>query len=81
MTATGADAALATGGLDALDAYVSRYLPQRVLAVVVPLVVVVALLVRDPVSAATSVEAILKRALLNLTMFFALRKFLSSSSI
>ncbi len=50
--ATGAETALATGGLDALDAYVSRYLPQRVLAVVVPLVVLVALLVRDPVSAA-----------------------------
>jgi thiol reductant ABC exporter CydD subunit len=48
----GADVALATGGLDALDAYVGRYLPQRVLAVVVPLVVVAALLARDWVSAA-----------------------------
>ena len=45
-------ATLATGGLDALDAYVSRYLPQRVLAVVVPLVVLGALLARDWVSAA-----------------------------
>jgi ATP-binding cassette, subfamily C, bacterial CydCD len=50
--ATGADATLATGGLDALDAYVSRYLPQRVLAVAVPLLVLAALLARDWVSAA-----------------------------
>ena len=35
--------ALATRGLDALDAYFGRYLPQLVLAVIVPVVVVVAL--------------------------------------
>ncbi len=49
---TGEWAALATGGLDALDPYVSRYLPQRRLAVVVPVVVLAALAARDWMSAA-----------------------------
>jgi ATP-binding cassette subfamily C protein CydCD len=44
-------AALATGGVDALDAYFARYLPQVVLAVVVPLAVVARLLAADPLSA------------------------------
>ena len=45
-------ATLATTGVDALDAYFARYLPQVVLAVVVPLAVVVRLLLADPLSAA-----------------------------
>jgi thiol reductant ABC exporter CydD subunit len=44
--------ALATAGVDALDAYFARYLPQVVLAVVVPLAVVTRLLLADPLSAA-----------------------------
>jgi thiol reductant ABC exporter CydD subunit len=40
----GALASLATTGVDALDAYYARYLPQVVLAVVVPVVVVAVLL-------------------------------------
>ena len=44
--------ALATAGVDALDAYFARYLPQVVLAVVVPLAVVARLLLADPLSAA-----------------------------
>ncbi len=43
---------LATAGVDALDAYFARYLPQVVLAVVVPLAVVARLLLADPLSAA-----------------------------
>lgn len=38
-------------GLDALDQYFSRYLPQLVLAVLVPLALGVTILVEDPVSA------------------------------
>jgi len=45
-------ATLATAGVDALDAYFAKYLPQAVLAVVVPLAVVVRLLLADPLSAA-----------------------------
>jgi thiol reductant ABC exporter CydD subunit len=41
---------LAGRGIDALDAYYSLYLPQRVLAVIVPLAVVVALLAADWIS-------------------------------
>jgi thiol reductant ABC exporter CydD subunit len=48
----GAGAALATEGVDAIDAYFARFLPQAVLAVVVPAVVVAVLLARDWVSAA-----------------------------
>ena len=44
-------ATLATTGVDALDAYFARYLPQVVLAVVVPLAVVARLLAADPLSA------------------------------
>ncbi len=40
-------ATLATRGVDALDAYFSRYLPQLVLAVIVPVTVVVVLLGQD----------------------------------
>jgi thiol reductant ABC exporter CydD subunit len=43
---------LATAGVDALDGYFAKYLPQAVLAVVVPLAVVVRLLLADPLSAA-----------------------------
>ena len=43
---------LTTAGVDALDAYFARYLPQVVLAVVVPLAVVARLLAADPLSAA-----------------------------
>lgn len=44
---------LATRGLDALDSYFARYLPQLVLAAIVPLAVVIALLTVDWVAAAT----------------------------
>jgi thiol reductant ABC exporter CydD subunit len=44
---------LATRGLDALDGYFGRYLPQVALGAVVPVVVVVALLGIDTVSALT----------------------------
>lgn len=44
-------AVLATQGLDALEPYFARYLPQLALSVVVPLTVVVAVALRDPVSA------------------------------
>lgn len=40
--------ALVTRGVDALDPYFARYLPQLVLAVVVPFAVVVTLLAADP---------------------------------
>ena len=45
-------ATLTSVGVDALDGYFARYLPQVVLAVIVPLAVVVRLLVADPLSAA-----------------------------
>lgn len=44
--------ALLTRGLDALDGYIARYLPQLVLAVTVPLVVGVAIATSDLASAA-----------------------------
>ncbi len=47
---TGAVATLAGRGIDALDAYYSLYLPQLLLAVVVPLAVVLALLAADWIS-------------------------------
>src|SRR3954463_16584013 len=43
---------LATSGIDSLDGYFARYLPQVVLAVLVPAVVLVVLFARDWVSAA-----------------------------
>jgi thiol reductant ABC exporter CydD subunit len=49
---TGAIATLATRGIDALDDYFALYLPQVVLAVIVPSTVLVALVVSDWISAA-----------------------------
>jgi thiol reductant ABC exporter CydD subunit len=46
-------ATLATHGIDALDGYFSRYLPQLVLAVIVPVTVIVAVAATDWISAAT----------------------------
>ncbi len=40
-----------TSGLDALDGYFARYLPQLVLAVTVPLIIGAAILLADPLSA------------------------------
>jgi ATP-binding cassette subfamily C protein CydD len=48
---TGSLAVLATRGLDALDGYFARYLPQLVLAVLVPLAVGIRVLVADLESA------------------------------
>lgn len=48
---TGGLVELVTHGLDALDGYYAKYLPQLLLAVTVPLVVGIALLVTDPLSA------------------------------
>jgi len=45
-------ATLTSVGVDALDGYFAKYLPQVVLAVVVPLAVAVRLLVADPLSGA-----------------------------
>ena len=45
-------ATLTTVGVDSLDAYFAKYLPQVVLAVVIPVAVVARLLVADPLSAA-----------------------------
>jgi ATP-binding cassette subfamily C protein CydD/ATP-binding cassette subfamily C protein CydCD len=44
---------LATRGLDALDAYFSRYLPQLVLATLVPVIVLARIVPADPLAAAT----------------------------
>jgi ATP-binding cassette, subfamily C, bacterial CydCD len=49
---TGELTVLATRGLDALDGYFSLYLPQLLLAVIVPLVVLVAVVSQDWISAA-----------------------------
>ncbi|WP_405616225.1 thiol reductant ABC exporter subunit CydD [Streptomyces sp. NBC_00076] len=49
---TGSMVALATRGVDALDGYFSRYLPQLGLAVVVPVAVLVRIVTEDWVSAA-----------------------------
>jgi thiol reductant ABC exporter CydD subunit len=49
---TGELAILATRGIDALDGYFSLYLPQLFLAVIVPVVVIVAVLWNDWLSAA-----------------------------
>jgi len=45
-------AVLATRGVDALDGYFSLYLPQLVLAVIVPIAVIITVLDRDWISAA-----------------------------
>jgi ATP-binding cassette, subfamily C, bacterial CydD len=45
-------ATLATGGLDGLDTYFARYLPQLVLAVVVPIAVLIRVAAADWISAA-----------------------------
>ena len=47
----GAVATLVTRGVDALDGYYARYLPQLVLAVIVPIAVLVTILGQDVVSA------------------------------
>ena len=47
----GAVAALVTRGVDALDAYFARYLPQLILAVIVPLAVLATVLGQDVLSA------------------------------
>jgi ATP-binding cassette subfamily C protein CydCD len=52
-TPSGEVVALATRGLDALDAYFARYLPQLVLAGIVPVVVVICLAFADAVAAIT----------------------------
>jgi ATP-binding cassette subfamily C protein CydD/ATP-binding cassette subfamily C protein CydCD len=52
-TGTGAYATLVTRGLDALDAYFARYLPQLVLAALVPAIVLTRLLPADLVATAT----------------------------
>jgi thiol reductant ABC exporter CydD subunit len=49
---TGQLAILASRGIDALDGYFSLYLPQLFLAVIVPVLVIVAVLVGDWISAA-----------------------------
>ena len=51
--ASGELALLATRGLDALDGYFGRYLPQLALAAIVPVTVVVCLLAVDVVAALT----------------------------
>jgi ATP-binding cassette, subfamily C, bacterial CydCD len=51
--ASGEVVALATRGLDSLDAYFGRYLPQAVLAVIVPLVVLACLATADLVATLT----------------------------
>ena len=50
-TRTGELAAAAVQGVDALEAYFARYLPQLVLAALVPPAIVVYLAARDPVAA------------------------------
>ncbi|MEU8961804.1 ABC transporter transmembrane domain-containing protein, partial [Streptomyces sp. NPDC048491] len=52
---TGSLVALATRGVDALDDYFARYLPQLGLAVVVPVAVLARIVTEDWVSAATIV--------------------------
>ena len=49
---------LLTSGLDALDEYFARYLPQLVATVIIPLVVVVAVAVVDPLSAVVIVVTV-----------------------
>ncbi len=49
---TGDLVALATRGIDALDGFYSRYLPQLILAVIVPLAILAVVVTRDWISAA-----------------------------
>jgi ATP-binding cassette subfamily C protein CydCD len=51
-SAPGVLSTLATRGIDALDPYFARYVPQLALAGIVPAVVLVVLVARDPLSAA-----------------------------
>jgi ATP-binding cassette subfamily C protein CydCD len=51
--ASGEVVALATRGLDSLDAYFGRYLPQAVLAMIVPIVVIACLATADLVATLT----------------------------
>ncbi len=53
--ASGEVVALATRGLDSLDAYFGRYLPQAVLAMIVPLVVIATMATADLVATLTVV--------------------------
>ena len=53
--ASGEVVALATRGLDSLDAYFGKYLPQAILAMIVPLVVIVAMATADLVATLTVV--------------------------
>jgi ATP-binding cassette subfamily C protein CydCD len=53
--ASGEVVALATRGLDSLDAYFGRYLPHAVLAMIVPLVVIVSMATADLVATLTVV--------------------------
>ncbi|MFI1046883.1 thiol reductant ABC exporter subunit CydD [Streptomyces griseoruber] len=55
---TGSLVALATRGVDALDDYFARYLPQLVLAVVVPVAVLTRIVTEDWVSAAIVVATL-----------------------
>lgn len=48
---TGETTALLTGGLDGLDSYVARYLPQLMVSLIVPVLVLVAIIRVDLVSA------------------------------
>ena len=48
---TGGTATLITRGIDALDAYYARYLPQLVLAVIVPLAIIATIVGQDLLSA------------------------------
>ena len=50
-TRAGALASLASSGIDALDSYFARYLPQVILAVLVPIAVIGVVLGADPLSA------------------------------
>jgi ATP-binding cassette subfamily C protein CydCD len=52
-TRSGEVVALATRGIDALDGYFARYLPQLVLASVLPAVIVLTILASDAISALT----------------------------
>jgi thiol reductant ABC exporter CydD subunit len=57
-TSSGELATLATRGLDALDGYFARYLPQLLLSVIVPLTVLVAVVSVDWISAVIMVVTI-----------------------
>jgi thiol reductant ABC exporter CydD subunit len=52
VRSTGDVVALATRGIDALDGFYSRYLPQLFLAVIVPVTILIVVVTRDWISAA-----------------------------